>query len=122
MVGFAIQPPVAEFFPAATYLSSDISLPMCTPSSVLPLAQYTIAYQYESTNTTSRYYEPCTTTSCVAIRMDAQHDDDSDDGDDDDYDKTNGHNDNDGNDDNVDHDDCCASILMATQGVVVHGS
>ncbi len=69
---FAIQPPVAEFFTVATYLSAASSSPLCTPSSVPPLAQCTVAYWYESTNTASRYYEPCTATPCAAIKMDAQ--------------------------------------------------
>ena len=72
MVGFAIQPPVAEFLPVATYLSAASSSPLWTPSSVPPLAQCAIAYQYESTNTASRYYESCTSTPCAAIKMDAQ--------------------------------------------------
>ena len=51
MVGFAIQPPEAEFFPVATYSSAASSSPLCTPYSVPQLAQGTIVYWYKSTNT-----------------------------------------------------------------------
>ncbi len=55
MVGFARQPPEAEFFKVATHLSTASSFSLCTPSSGPSLAQCTIAYQYVRTNTASRH-------------------------------------------------------------------